>query len=122
MHITIKFFKKKVKKKKYKTHKLEGCPQKKGTCILVHLLTPKKPNSALRRVARVKLTNDYKLTAHIPGCGHNLQKHSTVLVRGGRARDLPAVRYKLVRGKYDLERVVGRMQGRSKFGTKKVWK
>jgi small subunit ribosomal protein S12 len=95
---------------------LKLCPQKKGTCLQVFMTTPRKPNSALRKVARVLLTGYARITAYIPGMSHNLQKHSTVLVRGGRVKDLPGVRYTLIRGKYDLHRIVARRKGRSKYG------
>ena len=95
---------------------LKLAPQKKGTCLKVFTTTPRKPNSAVRKVARVLLTNYRRLTAYIPGMSHNLQKHSVVLVRGGRVKDLPGVRYTIIRGKYDLQRVVARRKGRSKYG------
>lgn len=98
---------------------LEGSPQKRGVCTRVSTLTPKKPNSALRKVARVRLTNGTEVTAYIPGIGHNLQEHSVVLVRGGRVRDLPGVRYHIVRGSLDTAGVQNRHQGRSKYGSKK---
>ena len=98
---------------------LGGCPQRRGVCIRVYTTTPKKPNSALRKVARVKVTNGYEVTAYIGGEGHNLQEHSIVLVRGGRVKDLPGVRYHIVRGSLDLSGVSGRKRGRSKYGTKK---
>ncbi|MFB6264334.1 MAG: 30S ribosomal protein S12 [Bradymonadaceae bacterium] len=98
---------------------LEGCPQKRGVCTRVYTTTPKKPNSALRKVARVRLTNGMEVTAYIPGEGHNLQEHSVVLVRGGRVKDLPGVRYTIVRGTLDAMGVQERRQGRSKYGTKK---
>lgn len=107
------------KKKKNKVAALQQNPQKKGICLKVFTMTPKKPNSALRKVIRVKLTNNVKITAHVPGEGHNLQEYSIVLVRGGRARDLPSVRYKVIRGKYDLEPVRNRRTRRSKYGIKK---
>ena len=94
-------------------------PQKRGVCTVVKTVTPKKPNSALRKVARVRLTNDYEVTAYIPGIGHNLQEHSVVLIRGGRVKDLPGVRYHIVRGTLDTAGVANRMQGRSKYGAKK---
>lgn len=94
-------------------------PQKRGVCTAVKTVTPKKPNSALRKVARVRLTNGYEVTAYIPGIGHNLQEHSVVLVRGGRVKDLPGVRYHIVRGTLDAAGVEGRMQARSKYGAKK---
>lgn len=98
---------------------LEGSPQKRGVCTRVSTLTPRKPNSALRKVARVRLTNGTEVTAYIPGIGHNLQEHSVVLVRGGRVRDLPGVRYHIVRGSLDTAGVQNRNQGRSKYGSKK---
>ncbi|NLM45542.1 MAG: 30S ribosomal protein S12 [Firmicutes bacterium] len=98
---------------------LEGSPQKRGVCTRVSTTTPKKPNSALRKIARVKLTNGVEVTTYIPGIGHNLQEHSVVLVRGGRVKDLPGVRYHLVRGALDAAGVENRRQGRSKYGAKK---
>ncbi|HCX79303.1 MAG TPA: 30S ribosomal protein S12 [Firmicutes bacterium] len=98
---------------------LEGSPQKRGVCTRVSTLTPKKPNSALRKVARVRLTNGTEVTAYIPGIGHNLQEHSVVLVRGGRVKDLPGVRYHIVRGSLDTAGVQNRNQSRSKYGSKK---
>jgi small subunit ribosomal protein S12 len=98
---------------------LESCPQKRGVCVQVKTQTPKKPNSALRKVARVRLSNGKEITAYIPGEGHNLQEHSIVLVRGGRVRDLPGVRYHILRGTLDTGAVEGRSQGRSKYGTKR---
>lgn len=98
---------------------LEGSPQKRGVCTRVSTLTPKKPNSALRKVARVRLTNGTEVTAYIPGIGHNLQEHSVVLVRGGRVKDLPGVRYHIIRGSLDTAGVQSRNQGRSKYGSKK---
>jgi small subunit ribosomal protein S12 len=97
---------------------LRGCPQKRGVCTRVYTTTPKKPNSALRKVARVRLTNGMEVTAYIPGEGHNLQEHSVVLIRGGRVKDLPSVRYHIVRGVLDTTGVSDRKQGRSKYGTK----
>ena len=97
---------------------LKGCPQKRGVCTRVYTATPKKPNSALRKIARVKLSNGIEVTAYIPGEGHNLQEHSIVLVRGGRVKDLPAVRYHIVRGTLDAVGVDGRKKSRSKYGTK----
>ena len=94
-------------------------PQKRGVCTAVRTATPKKPNSALRKIARVRLTNGYEVTAYIPGVGHNLQEHSIVLVRGGRVRDLPGVRYHVIRGAYDAAPVQNRMQARSKYGAKR---
>ena len=96
-----------------------GCPQRRGVCVQVRTTTPKKPNSALRKIARVRLTNGMEVTAYIPGEGHNLQEHSVVLVRGGRVKDLPGVRYHIVRGALDAEGVNDRKQGRSKYGSKK---
>jgi small subunit ribosomal protein S12 len=98
---------------------LQGCPQKRGVCIRVFISTPKKPNSALRKVARVRLTNGIEVTTYIPGVGHNLQEHSIVLIRGGRVKDLPGVRYHVVRGSLDAVGVEGRKNGRSKYGTKR---
>lgn len=106
-------------KSKSKAPALAKCPQRRGVCLLVTTRTPKKPNSALRKVARVRLTNGYEVTAYIGGEGHNLQEHSMVLVRGGRVKDLPGVRYHIVRGALDSLGVDGRNQGRSKYGTKK---
>ncbi len=108
----------KIEKKK-KARALEGAPQKRGVCTRVYTQTPKKPNSALRKVARVRLTNGIEVTAYIPGIGHNLQEHSVVLVRGGRVKDLPGVRYHIVRGSLDTAGVEGRRRGRSKYGVKK---
>jgi small subunit ribosomal protein S12 len=104
---------------KTKTPLLERCPHKKGVCLQVKTMTPKKPNSALRKVARVRLSNKKELTAYIPGEGHNLQEHSIVLVRGGRVRDLPGVRYKIVRGVLDTLGVAKRRQARSRYGNKR---
>ena len=98
---------------------LQKCPQKRGVCLSVKTLTPKKPNSALRKVARVKLTSQVEVTAYIPGVGHNLQEHSMVLVRGGRVKDLPGVRYKIIRGSLDTQGVKNRKQARSRYGAKK---
>ncbi len=105
-------------KSKSKSLDLEGCPQKKGVCLQVMTRTPKKPNSALRKVARVRLTNGKEVTGYIPGEGHNLQEHSIVLLRGGRVRDLPGVKYHIIRGRLDTAGVEGRKRGRSKYGTK----
>nr|QJD20890.1 ribosomal protein S12 [Trifolium alexandrinum] len=103
-----------------KSPALRGCPQRRGTCTRVYVtITPKKPNSALRKVARVRLTSGFEITAYIPGIGHNLQEHSVVLVRGGRVKDLPGVRYHIVRGTLDAVGVKDRQQGRSKYGAKK---
>lgn len=99
---------------------LKGSPQKRGVCTRVYTTTPKKPNSALRKIARVRLTNGMEVTSYIPGIGHNLQEHSVVLVRGGRIKDIPGVRYHLVRGALDAAGVEGRAQSRSKYGTKKT--
>lgn len=101
---------------------LKECPQKRGVCTRVYTATPKKPNSALRKVARVRLTNSIEVTAYIPGIGHNLQEHSVVLIRGGRIKDLPGVRYHIVRGALDTAGVQDRMQSRSKYGAKKAKK
>lgn len=98
---------------------LEGSPQKSGICLKVYTTTPKKPNSAIRKIARVKLSNGKKVISYIPGEGHNLQEHSMVLIRGGRVKDLPGVRYKCIRGKYDLQEIKNRKKARSKYGTKK---
>ncbi len=97
---------------------LQNCPQRRGVCVRVYTTTPKKPNSALRKVARVRLTNGIEVTAYIPGEGHNLQEHSIVLIRGGRVKDLPGVRYHVIRGTLDASGVVDRHKGRSKYGTK----
>lgn len=103
-----------------KTPALQSCPQRRGVCSRVYTQTPKKPNSALRKVCRVRLTNGYEVTSYIGGEGHNLQEHSVVLIRGGRVKDLPGVRYKVVRGHLDTAGVKDRKQGRSKYGTKRV--
>jgi small subunit ribosomal protein S12 len=105
--------------KKTTTPALEGCPQKRGVCVRVYTTTPKKPNSALRKVARVRLTNGFEVTSYIPGEGLNLQEHSVVLIRGGRVKDLPGVRYHTVRGVLDTVGVQDRKQSRSKYGTKR---
>ena len=107
------------KKYKSKSPALERCPQKRGVCTRVFTTTPKKPNSAMRKVARIRLTNNIEVTGYIPGIGHNLQEHSIVLIRGGRVKDLPGVRYHVVRGPLDCEGVEERMKGRSKYGSKK---
>jgi len=104
---------------KSKAPAMDSCPQKRGVCTRVYTSTPKKPNSALRKVARVRLTNGIEVTAYIPGEGHNLQEHSIVLIRGGRVKDLPGVRYHIVRGALDTAGVANRKQGRSKYGAKK---
>ncbi|MBF0188763.1 MAG: 30S ribosomal protein S12 [Magnetococcales bacterium] len=109
----------KVQKKKSNVPALEACPQKRGVCTRVYTTTPKKPNSALRKVARVRLTNGHEVTAYIPGESHNLQEHSVVLIRGGRVKDLPGVRYHIVRGHLDTQGVKDRKQGRSKYGAKR---
>ncbi len=105
---------------KTKSPALENCPQKRGVCTRVYTTTPKKPNSALRKVARVRLTNGYEVTSYIPGIGHNLQEHSVVLIRGGRVKDLPGVRYNIIRGTLDTAGVANREQSRSKYGAKKA--
>ena len=105
--------------KKEKAPALKGNPQKRGVCTRVYTTTPKKPNSALRKVARVRLTNGFEVTSYIPGEGHNLQEHSIVLIRGGRVKDLPGVRYHIIRGSLDTSGVGDRKQGRSKYGAKK---
>ncbi|MBQ3834280.1 MAG: 30S ribosomal protein S12 [Elusimicrobia bacterium] len=105
---------------KTKSPALKSCPQRRGVCTRVYTTTPKKPNSALRKVARVKLTSGYEVTSYIPGVGHNLQEHSIVLIRGGRVKDLPGVRYHIIRGALDATGVEGRNQSRSKYGAKKA--
>lgn len=107
------------KKKKGKSPALQGCPQRRGVCVQVRTMTPKKPNSALRKIARVRLTTGIEVTGYIPGEGHNLQEHSIVLVRGGRVKDLPGVRYHIVRGTLDTSGVENRRKSRSKYGAKK---
>ena len=104
---------------KNKTPALKGSPQRRGVCTRVYTTTPKKPNSALRKVARVRLSSGIEVTAYIPGVGHNLQEHSVVLIRGGRVKDLPGIRYHIIRGTQDAQGVVNRRQARSKYGTKK---
>ena len=104
---------------KTKSPALQSCPQRRGVCVRVYTQTPKKPNSALRKVARVRLTNGIEVTTYIPGVGHNLQEHSIVLIRGGRVKDLPGVRYHVIRGTLDAVGVGGRKQGRSKYGAKR---
>ncbi len=106
-------------RKKVKTPALQSCPQKRGVCVRVYTSTPKKPNSALRKVARVRLTNGIEVTSYIPGVGHNLQEHSVVMIRGGRVKDLPGVRYHIIRGSMDTSGVNDRRQGRSKYGAKR---
>lgn len=105
--------------KRNKVPALQSCPQKRGVCTRVSTTTPKKPNSALRKVARIRLTNGYEVTGYIPGEGHNLQEHSVVMIRGGRVKDLPGVRYHIIRGALDSQGVKNRKQGRSKYGAKK---
>lgn len=107
---------------KTKSPALVSCPQRRGVCVRVYTTTPKKPNSALRKVARVRLTNGFEVTSYIPGIGHNLQEHSVVLIRGGRVKDLPGVRYHIVRGTLDTAGVANRLQSRSKYGAKKAKK
>mgnify|MGYP001377031218 FL=1 len=107
------------RKSKKRVSDITGCPQKRGVCLIVRTQTPKKPNSALRKITRVRLTNGKEVTAYIPGIDHNLQEHSTVVIRGGRVRDLPGVRYHIVRGVLDTAGTANRKQGRSKYGTKK---
>ncbi len=114
----VRYGREKVKKKS-SSPALQGCPQKRGVCTRVYTTTPKKPNSALRKVARVRLTNGIEVTAYIPGIGHNLQEHSVVLIRGGRVKDLPGVRYHIIRGALDCAGVEGRRTSRSKYGTKR---
>ena len=109
----------KIQRSRNKVPALDACPQKRGVCTRVYTTTPKKPNSALRKVARVRLTSQVEVTAYIPGEGHNLQEHSIVLVRGGRVKDLPGVRYKIIRGSLDTQGVKGRKQARSRYGAKK---
>lgn len=104
---------------KTKSPALQACPQRRGVCVQVKTMTPKKPNSALRKIARVRLTNSIEVTAYIPGIGHNLQEHSIVLIRGGRVKDLPGVRYHIIRGTLDASGVGDRKQGRSKYGAKR---
>lgn len=106
-------------KRKTKSPALKACPQRRGVCTRVYTTTPKKPNSALRKVARVRLTSGFEVTAYIPGIGHNLQEHSVVMIRGGRVKDLPGVRYHIIRGTLDTAGVKDRKQGRSKYGAKR---
>lgn len=108
-----------VQKNKTKSPALVSCPQRRGVCTRVYTTTPKKPNSALRKVAKVRLSNGFEVISYIPGIGHNLQEHSVVLIRGGRVKDLPGVRYHIVRGVLDLQGVNGRLRSRSKYGTKR---
>ncbi len=114
----VRFGRKKVEQRN-KVPALQACPQKRGVCTRVFTTTPKKPNSALRKVARIQLSNGYEVTGYIPGMGHNLQEHSVVLIRGGRVPDLPGVRYHIIRGVLDTQGVKNRKQGRSKYGAKK---
>ena len=107
------------KKRKTSAPALKQCPQKRGVCMRVYTTTPKKPNSALRKVARIRLTNGMEVTSYIPGEGHNLQEHNVVLIRGGRVKDLPGVRYHIIRGPHDLSGVEDRRRSRSKYGTKR---
>src|ERR1700687_829754 len=109
-----------IQKNRTKSPALTSCPQRRGVCTRVYTTTPKKPNSALRKVARVRLSNGYEVTSYIPGIGHNLQEHSVVLIRGGRVKDLPGVRYHIVRGTLDAQGVANRKQSRSKYGAKKT--
>ncbi|MBI5804827.1 30S ribosomal protein S12 [candidate division TA06 bacterium] len=109
-----------IKRKKTKAPALSSCPQRKGVCLRVYTTTPKKPNSALRKVAKVRLTHGFEILAYIPGEGHNLQEHSIVMVRGGRVKDLPGVRYHIVRGTLDTSGVEGRKKSRSLYGTKRI--
>ncbi|OQW52147.1 MAG: 30S ribosomal protein S12 [Proteobacteria bacterium SG_bin7] len=108
-----------VQRNSTKSPALAGCPQKRGVCTRVYTTTPKKPNSALRKVAKVRLSNGYEVISYIPGIGHNLQEHSVVLIRGGRVKDLPGVRYHIIRGVLDTQGVNGRLRGRSKYGSKR---
>jgi small subunit ribosomal protein S12 len=108
-----------IAQRKTKSPALKACPQRRGVCTRVYTTTPKKPNSALRKVARVRLTSGFEVTAYIPGVGHNLQEHSVVMIRGGRVKDLPGVRYHIIRGTLDTAGVKNRMQSRSKYGTKR---
>ncbi len=108
-----------VQKNQTKSPALDSCPQKRGVCTRVYTTTPKKPNSALRKVAKVRLSNGFEVISYIPGIGHNLQEHSVVLIRGGRVKDLPGVRYHIVRGVLDLQGVNGRLRARSKYGAKR---
>jgi len=113
------FFTRRKKQSIIKTPALNNCPQRKGVCLRVYTKKPKKPNSAFRKVAKVRLTNKNEIIAYIPGEGHNLQEHSVVMVRGGRVKDLPGVKYHLIRGMLDLQSIPSRRQGRSKYGTKR---
>ena len=111
--------KRKLIKKKTKSPALKNCPQRRGVCTRVYTITPKKPNSAIRKVARIKLSSGFEVTAYIPGIGHNLQEHSVVLIRGGRVKDLPGVKYHVIRGTLDTGGVINRIQSRSKYGVRK---
>lgn len=106
--------------RRYRTNALEHCPQRKGLCLRVLMMSPKKPNSAQRRIAKLRLTTGRRITVHIPGIGHTFQRHGTALVRGANVRDLPGVRYRVIRGKYDVTSVIHRRQGRSKYGMRRV--
>nr|AYC63876.1 ribosomal protein S12 [Dichotomosiphon tuberosus] len=117
----VRFSRIKILKKK-KSPALKSCPQRRGVCTRVFTTTPKKPNSAIRKVARVRLSSNFEVTAYIPGIGHNLQEHSVVLIRGGRIKDLPGVRYRIIRGTLDTAGVVNRVKSRSKYGLKKLKK
>jgi len=117
----VRFGRKKIKSKT-KCPALKQCPQRRGVCTRVYTVTPKKPNSAMRKVARVRLTSGFEVTSYIPGVGHNLQEHAIVLIRGGRVKDLPGVRYHVIRGTLDTQGVEGRNQRRSKYGTKRAKK
>nr|ARQ82190.1 ribosomal protein S12 [Avrainvillea mazei] len=117
IHQLVRFSRKKVLKKK-KSPALKSCPQRRGVCLRVFTTTPKKPNSAIRKVARIRLTSGFEVTVYIPGIGHNLQEHSVVLIRGGRIKDLPGVRYRIIRGTLDTAGVMNRLQSRSKYGVK----
>jgi small subunit ribosomal protein S12 len=108
------------KRRRQSTPALDNCPQRKGVCLRVFTKTPRKPNSALRKVARIRLTNNKQITGYIPGEGHNLQEHSVVLVRGGRVKDLAGIKYHIIRGTFDLQSIKSRKQGRSKYGTRKA--
>nr|AYJ22351.1 ribosomal protein S12 [Avrainvillea sp. HV04061] len=118
IHQLVRFSRKKILKKK-KSPALKCCPQRRGVCIRVFTTTPKKPNSAIRKVARIRLSSGFEVTVYIPGIGHNLQEHSVVLIRGGRIKDLPGVRYRIIRGTLDTAGVIDRIQSRSKYGVKK---
>lgn len=121
IHQLVRFSRTKILKKK-KSPALKSCPQRRGVCTRVFTTTPKKPNSAIRKVARVRLSSKFEVTAYIPGIGHNLQEHSVVLIRGGRIKDLPGVRYRIIRGTLDTAGVINRAKSRSKYGLKKLKK